>query len=429
MAVLAPAVVPEKLNTLTAVLDLIRDGRASTRPGVARLSGLGRTATTQRLTQLIEARLIEEGPLGASTGGRAPRELRFRSHAGNLLVAELGATTLNIGLSDLEGRLLAQRQEQIDVSDGPDATLAHVEGVFDDMIAARPSDAPPVWGIGIGLPGPVEFATGRPVAPPIMPGWDGYAVRDRLAARYDVPVWVDNDVNLMALGEFRGGLADSERDIVFLKVGTGIGAGLISGGRLHRGAQGSAGDVGHVAMTDDASVICRCGNVGCLEALAGGFALVRDATAAAHEGRSPILARLAQPGGRLSVADVAVAAEHGDPVSVELLTRAGQQIGRMLAALVNFFNPSLIIVGGAVTGGTAGDLVLAAIRQTIYGRSLPLATRELRIAHSPLSNNAGLTGAAFMAIDELFEPECLARWIDAGAPTGRPDVVLSGVLE
>lgn len=165
---------------------------------------------------------------------------------------------------------------------GPEPTFGRIEELFDRPLssAAVPPGAE-LYGIGVGLPGPVEFASGKPVNPPIMPGWDGYPVRVRLADRYSVPVWVDNDVNLMGLGELRAGLAQGERHVIYLKIGTGIGAGLISSGRLHRGDQGCAGDVGHVAVTEATGIVCRCGNVGCLEALAGGAALARDAAAAA----------------------------------------------------------------------------------------------------------------------------------------------------
>jgi glucokinase-like ROK family protein len=276
--------------------------------------------------------------------------------------------------------------------------------------------------VGVGLPGPVRFATGRPVAPPIMPGWDDYPVRDRLAGRYAAPTWVDNEVNLMALGELRMGLAQGERDVVFLKIGTGIGAGLLSAGVLHRGAQGAAGDVGHVAVCDDTSVVCRCGNVGCLEALAGGASLGRLATAAAQDGRSEFLAqRMTHDGAsELDAADLVEAAAHGDFFAVEALGRVGHHIGRMLATLVNFYNPTLIVLGGGVAN--AGDLLLASIRQTIYSRSLPLATRDLRISRSMLGDKGGLYGAAFAVLDELFSRRHLPQWIADGSPASRPEI-------
>lgn len=409
-----------ELDTLVSVLDLVRSGRACTRPDLVRRSGLGRTVVTQRVQQLLDARLLVEGALGPSSGGRAPRELGFHADAGHLLVAEIGSTTLTVAVADLAGTLLTQRQVAADVTRGPEPMLARIEELFAAMLAERPAGAPPVWGIGVGVPGPVEFATGRTIAPPIMPGWDGYPVRERLAGAFGVPVWVDNDVNLMALGELRAGLARGERDVVLIKIGTGIGAGLVSGGRLHRGAQGCAGDVGHVAVVDDTDVVCRCGKTGCLEALAGGAALARDAEAAAVSGASPYLATLAEEGRPLDARDVSRAAQHGDPFSVGLLTRSGRLVGGMLATLVNFYNPSLIIIGGGVAA--SGDLLLAAVREAVYRRSLPLATRHLRIMQSPLSDRAALTGAAATVVDELLSQELLARWIPLGSPAGHPEL-------
>ena len=438
-----PGIATDQLDGLVTVLDLIRSGAARTRPDLARQAALGRTVVSQRLGQLIAGGLVEEGALGPSTGGRAPRELRFRAEAGVILAAELGATSITVGRTDLAGQILAERDEPWDIAAGAGPTLDRVEALFDELLVDAPEQ--PVWGIGVGLPGPVEFRSGRPVAPPIMPGWDGYPVRDRLGMRYRAPVWVDNEVNLMALGEFRAGIGRGEPDLVYVKIGSGIGAGLISGGRLHRGAQGCAGDIGHVAVGTDLAfgtdlgtgtdlgatgadrrrgeqVVCRCGNAGCLEALAGGVALARDAAAAARAGRSPFLAkRLAEvPDGQLDARDVSHAAEHGDPIAVGLLNRAGRLVGETLATVVNVFNPAQVIVGGGVA--ESGDQLLAALREAVYRRSLPLATRELRITRSPMSNRAGVRGAAHMVADELFSRARLGSWIDRGSPVGLPEL-------
>ncbi len=415
------AVGADQIDALVTVLDLVRSGAAITRPELSRQSGLGRTVVTQRVEQLLQHGLIEEAGLASSTGGRAPRELRFRAGAGHMLVGQYGATSLTVGVTDLAARVLKQHEEPLDIAVGPQPALDRLEELFTQLLDAVDYPATPVWGVGIGLPGPVEFASGRPVAPPIMPGWDGYPVRDRLAARYDVPVWVDNEVNMMALGEWRGGVARGEQDAVYIKVGTGIGAGLISGGRLHRGAQGCAGDIGHVAVLDDPPVVCRCGHIGCLEALAGGAALAREGTAAARNGRSPYLADLLSRGRPIEAVDVGRGASHGDPVSVELLQQSGRLVGDTLARIVNFYNPALIVVGGGVAA--AGDRWLATIRESVYRRSLPLATRDLRIIRSPLDDRAGLMGGAFMVVDELFSRERLGRWIGLGSPVGRPDLV------
>jgi glucokinase-like ROK family protein len=251
-----------------------------------------------------------------------------------------------------------------------------------------------------------------------MPGWNGYPVRDRFVERYGAPVWVDNDVNIMALGEWRSGAARYHANVVFVKIGTGIGAGVISDGYLHRGARGSAGDVGHIQVTDDRSVVCRCGNIGCLEAMAGGHALAREAEAAARDGRSAYLAEILASGGRLSARDLADGATRGDGVCQELLQRSGHLVGAMLASVVNFFNPSLIVIGGGVA--SAGDQLLAAVREAVYRRSLPLATRDLLILPSALGGRTGSIGAAAMVADELFSPANLAATLARHATAGGP---------
>jgi glucokinase-like ROK family protein len=410
----------DQLDGLVTVLDLVRLGRARSRPELARMSGLGRGAVTQRVAELLDRGLLVESELGRSTGGRPPRELAVHAEAGLVLVAPLGATHVAVGVTDLTGRLLDHIQEPWDIARGPDATLERVEQLFDRLLHSSAIPAAPVYGIGIGLPGPVEFASGTPVSPPIMPGWDGYGVRARLAELYDVPVWVDNDVNLMALGELRVGAAQDEQDVIYVKIGTGIGAGLISSGRLHRVAQGAAGDIGHARVSRADGIVCRCGNVGCLEALAGGAALSRDATAAAGEGRSPYLAGVLESGRSIAAADVAAAAQHGDALAVELLTRSGQLVGETIATLVNFFNPSLVLLGGGVA--LAGDMILATIREAVYRRSLPLATRQLRIERSTLIPDPSLAGAAHMVLDELFSRQRLGRWLPVGSPAGFPEL-------
>jgi glucokinase-like ROK family protein len=399
---------------LVAVLDHVRAHGDSSRAELAEATGFGRSVLTQRVEALLAYGLLAEDRVGISTGGRAPRLLRFRADAGYLLVADLGATSTDVALADLSGGIVVHRQEPSDIAAGPDEVLTRVETLFDECVAEA-GVAGSLWGIGIGVPGPVEFESGRPVSPPIMPGWDGYRVRERFAGR-GAPVWVDNDVNVMALGELTVGCGRGVDDFVFVKIGTGIGAGIVVDGRIHRGAKGSAGDVGHIYVQGGREVTCRCGMSGCLEAFAGGAALARDAEAAAREGRSEILQGMLDKKGFLEAEDVALASKHGDPVSIELITEAGRLIGQMLTGIVNFFNPSLIVIGGGVAG--AGDLLLATVRQAIYRRSLPLATRDLVVRRSVLDGRAGVIGAATMVANELFAREYLPRWLSSGSPAG-----------
>ena len=407
---------------LVPVLDLIRFGHANTRPDLSRVTGLGRTVVAQRVAALIDAGLVTEGSLAGSTGGRPSRSLEFNSSAGSVLVAELGATAINAAITDLAGNILVRHHDEIDIADGPDVVLGTVERIFDSLLSSHPTAQ--IWGVGIGLPGPVEFRIGTPTSPPIMPGWDRYPVRIRMSQYFDAPTWIDNDVNMLAIGELRRGLAVDVADAIFIKIGTGIGAGLISDGHLHRGAQGAAGDIGHVSISDNTDQICRCGKVGCLEALAGGQAIALQGHEAAVTGSSGFLARLLADGHTITSRDVATAAAHGDRVANDILNRAGRMIGETIAAMVNFYNPSLVIIGGGVAN--AGDTFLATIRQSVYERSLPLATRDLRIARTELGDLAGIYGSAALVCDQLMSRQLLPHWIERGHTDGMPELPLLG---
>jgi glucokinase-like ROK family protein len=419
-----PDVGGEALDALVSILDEIRQARSRSRAELVSRTGLSRGVVAQRVAELIDLGLVVDDEIGPSTGGRPPRQMSFRADAGHVLVADLGATSIDVAVTDLDGRILGHRDEPADIAAGPDACLQRVDELFEDLTTATRALPGRLWGVGIGIPGPVEFRSGRPVSPPIMPGWDGYPIRERFAARYAAPVWVDNDVNLLALGEWRSGIAVGHDNVIVVKIGTGIGAGIISNGRIHRGAQGSAGDVGHIQVVDDNSIICRCGNVGCLEALAGGAALGRDGQTAAIEGRSDRLLAALDQHGRVTAEDVARAASFGDPVSVALLQAAGRRVGLMLASVVNLFNPSLIVVGGGVA--QSGDQLLAAIRETVYRRSLPLATRELLLQRSSLGALAGVIGASSMVVEQLFSREALARLVSLRDPNRALEEAIAG---
>jgi predicted NBD/HSP70 family sugar kinase len=412
----------ERIDGLVAVLAAIRRSDGITQPQLISQVGLGRSVVAQRVSELEAAGLVVQAGRGPSTGGRAPRRLQVRASAGLIAGADIGATGMVVGLADLAGRILVLVNEPIDVADGPEAVLGQVEKLVDDLLGQL-VDPPALWGIGVGVPGPVEFSSGLPVAPPIMPGWDGYPIRTRLGDRFAAPVWVDNDVNLLALGELRiNPAAAATGNVLYVKIGTGIGAGLISNGRLHRGANGCAGDIGHVSVTEAENVICRCGNLGCLEAIAGGAALARDGRRLAESGDSPALAEVLAMSGSVTATDVTAAAQRGDPAARTLLARAGRLVGGTLATLVSFYNPDRVVLGGRVVQDD--DHVLAAIREAVYRRSLPLATRTLRIEPSVLGEAAGLGGAVHLVLDGLFAAGCLAQWLTDSSPAGRPDVAI-----
>jgi predicted NBD/HSP70 family sugar kinase len=373
-----------------SVLRLIRDGEAVTRADLARRTGLARSTVAQRVDALLAHELVYEAGDSASTGGRPPTVLAFNQGAGVVFAADLGATHARLAVSDLAGSPLAEVALECDIAEGPQAVLERVDGHFAALLEGVGREAADVRGIGMGVPGPVAFADGAPVNPPIMPGWDGFAIPAWFAGRYACPVLVDNDVNIMAVGEHFAHWRDTEH-LLFVKVGTGIGCGIVAGGAIHRGAQGGAGDIGHIPVGGHDDVVCGCGNTGCLEAVASGPAIAAALRARGIEARTS--------------ADVVGLVRSGSLEAGQATRQAGRDIGEVLAACVSMFNPSLIVVGGSLA--LAGEMLLAGVREAIYRRSLPLATQNLRIVVSQAGADAGVLGAAAMVVQHALAPAVL----------------------
>ncbi len=380
-----------------SVLHLIRNGEAVTRAELSRRTGLARSTVAQRVDALLAHQLVYEAGGSASTGGRPPTVLAFNDGAGVVLVADLGATHSRLAVSDLAATPLAEVAADMDIAEGPEQVLGWVEEQFSALLEEAGKSSADVRGIGLGVPGPVQFSTGQAVNPPIMPGWDGFSIPNWFAGSYDVPVFVDNDVNIMALGEHWTHWRDTDH-LLFVKVGTGIGCGIVADRAIHRGAQGAAGDIGHIRVGGHDDVICRCGNTGCLESVAGGRALAR---------------RLSEIGLDASNSrDVVRLARSGDPRAVRMVREAGRSLGEVLAASVNFFNPAVIVIGGDL--GELYEQLLAGVREVTFMRSLPLATRDLRSVPSKLGDRAGIVGAAIMVIEDILAPAAVDRVLQGG---------------
>ncbi len=370
------------------LFDLLRDGTPWTRAQLAEATGLARSTVASRIDTLMRLGLVAPYGDARSTGGRPPTLFALNPGARLVVGVDVGATHARAALTDLDGRILGENDARLEVAAGPDEVLGWVVATVRDLFAASGRPLADLAAIGIGLPGPVEHSTGRPINPPIMPGWDRYDVPGHLQRAYDVPVLVDNDVNIMALGERRAHLRDVD-DLVLIKVATGIGAGIVSGGVLQRGARGTAGDLGHVRVSHATDVLCRCGNTGCLEAVAAGPAL---AAAVREQGGD------AKTGG-----DVVDLVRAGDPVAMAVVRQAGRDIGEVVATMTNLINPSVVVIGGQVAG--AGEHLLAGIRESVYQRSLPLATEHLRIVTSRAGGEAAVLGASALAIEHVLSPD------------------------
>ncbi len=377
------------------LFQLLRDGGGRTRAELAEITGLARSTIAARVDALLASGLVAPAGEARSSGGRPPSRFAFDPHCRVVLAADLGATHATLAVTDLGAESIGGATEALRIADGPEKVLDHLWDVWSAILKSAGRDPADVAGIGIGVPGPVEFATGRPTNPPIMPGWDGFDIPSYVRSNVDAPVFVDNDVNLMALGEYDEGWPD-EGHLLFVKIATGIGAGIVSDGRLNRGAQGSAGDLGHVqslsASGDSRSAaLCTCGNTGCLEAVAAGPAIaakLRDQKVSAD-----------------STADVVELVRCGNPLALKAVRQAGRDIGAVLATCVNLLNPSVIVIGGPIA--EAGEHLLAGVREVVYHRSPPLATQHLRISRSHTGPRAGVRGASAMVIQSVLAPEAV----------------------
>ncbi|MCP1412414.1 ROK family transcriptional regulator [Paenarthrobacter sp. A20] len=378
------------------LFQLLRDGQARTRAELAVTTGLARSTVASRIDALISSGLV--GPAGeaSSSGGRPPSRFAFNPAARVVLAVDVGATHVIVAVTDLSGSILAERRLAQEVADGPEMVLGRVISAGRELLAEAGRQIGDLAGMGIGLPGPVEHDTGRPVKPPIMPGWDGFDVVTYVQRSLPVPVLVDNDVNIMALGERTAYWPDHD-NFLFIKVATGIGAGIISSGELQRGANGTAGDLGHVRVPRGDDVLCRCGNHGCLEALASGPAVARQLQAQGLEASTG--------------ADVLRLVGEGNLQAIQALRQAGRDVGDVLATVVNLLNPSMIIIGGSV--GEAGEHLVAGIREVVYRRSLPLATTHLRIGISMAGDRAAILGASQMVTQHVLSPAVIEATLQA----------------
>jgi glucokinase-like ROK family protein len=380
------------------LLRLLRKGPCS-RAELGEAVNLSRSTLSAEVNRLIDLGLIETDGLAASRGGRRSGIVKLASRL-RFVGIDIGATSIDVAVTGGDMEILGSVGEPFDVREGPAVVLGKAMALLGTL--CDQGLAPEIHGVGIGVPGPVSFRAGIPVMPPIMPGWDRFPVREELSRELGCPVMLDNDVNIMALGELHSGPAKSVADFLLLKLGTGIGCGIVVDGTIYRGVSGSAGDIGHIRV-DDSGPPCSCGNRGCLEAYFGGAALARDAEAAARAGRSPFLAERLAQSGVVTAADVTAGMAAGDPVSAQLIREGGRRVGHVLAGLVSFFNPGLVIIAGGLA--QMGHTLLSEIRSVVYRRSAPLATGNMPIMLSELGGTAGVIGAARLSSDHVFSAE------------------------
>ncbi|MFF7216786.1 ROK family transcriptional regulator [Streptomyces sp. NPDC008238] len=372
------------------MLQLFRRGRVSTRRELSEVSELSRATVTARLEQLVAAGYLREGGTSFS-GGRPSVTWSFDDETPTILAADLGATRSTVAVTDAAGRILAERVVDSRIDTGPHRALSRICDCFDTLMDRAGRTAASVCGIGIGLPGPVDFRNGRVLRPPAMPGWHDFNVRTFVGRRFAVPVLLDNDANLMALGAC-GQAGPDTTSLIFVKVGTGLKSGLVIGGRLLRGADGTEGDIGHIRVPGVTDV-CACGAVGCLEAGASGSAICRRLRALGVEAGS----------GR----DIVALARQGHRQTLTAIGTAGALLGEVLAMVVSLVRPQRLVLGGDIAD--TGDTFVNSVHETLLARTQPLATRHLAIATSHPGDRAAIAGATAVVRDHVFSAAAVDR--------------------
>lgn len=365
------------------VFVLIRELRDTTRTELGQLTGLSRTAVAARVASLTELGLVAESEQAASTGGRPATMLTFDADAGVVLCVAIGISRTRMAVCNLAGEILATSDIEQEVALGPDDLMPDVVKRLDVLLQDHPGV--PVYGVGLSLPGPVDRVRGCSRDSPILRGWDGVALRPYFADLTGVPVLMDNDANAIAVGE-RGGELERLDDLLVLKASTGLGAGIISGGVLQRGAAEAAGEFGHNKTAAAEGLPCRCGDTGCLEAVAGGWALVH---------------RLQQQGRDVRhMRDVVELVHAGDPEARRMVRDSGRLVGEVIASAVNLLNPAVLVIAGDMAA--AYDVFVAGLRETLYRNASATATRELEVVPAAHAGHSGVIGTAAMVLDEVL---------------------------
>jgi predicted NBD/HSP70 family sugar kinase len=376
------------------VFELIRHGRARTRGDILEVTGLSRMTVAQRVDGLLAAGLIREAGADRASGGRRPTRLEFDVEHSVVVAATVDTTHSRTTLTDLSGRILADRQIDVAVDNGPEKVLAAITDATHELLERRGLTIDRVSGVGLSVPGPVDPESQRPSQPPIMPGWDAYPVGEHLHDVLPVPVLVENDANAMALGEYSTGYVDC-RALCLVKVSTGIGTGIVIDGRVYQGIDGGAGDIGHVLLADHPEAVCQCGRHGCLAAVASGRAVARSLS---EQGTLAASGR-----------DVRELLARGDVGALRRTQEAGRVIGEVMATVVCLLNPAVLLIAGDL----ASSALISGVRETLYPLSLPRATRHLDVRLASLGEDAGIIGMTRLVVDRVFAPHAVDAMLTA----------------
>jgi predicted NBD/HSP70 family sugar kinase len=383
------------------IIQLIWKEKEISRAELSRLSGFSRSTITANVDRLLQDDIVVETPLSGTDALQSKRKnLMLNRHRGIFIGIELDADSCAVGACDIMGTLLGGLDFPIDYIDGPATILKQICAGIKRLQETLSERSTAILGIGVGLPSPVDFAEGYAVHPAFMPGWHRYPVGRELNKKFSCPVYVDNEVNTMAFGE--AFLSDQYRgsDLLFIKLGTGIGAGLIVQGSIYRGNSGMSGNIGHMRVDGD-TTHCRCGKIGCLEAIAGKQALLDKAERLAQEHSIKILKQAIDENGALQMKDLMYALKHHDRRIIQMLEDSAVIIGRMIGSLVIFFDPKAVVLGGSLC--EFGPPFIDTIRRTIINEATPWIKSDFDVNVTKFGDSIGTIGSAMLCISSLMQ--------------------------
>ncbi|NXY94077.1 ROK family transcriptional regulator [Streptomyces sp. BR123] len=374
---------------LERVVRAVRLAGSLTQAEIARSTGLSAATVSNIVRELKDGGTVEV--TDTSSGGRRARSVSLSGDAGIVIGVDFGHTHLRVAVGNLAHRVLAEESAPMDVDASWADGFDRAEALVGQLIASIGVGLEKVIGVGLGVPGPIDVESGTLGSTAILPGWAGINPRQELSQRLGVPVYVDNDANLGALGELVWGSGRGVKDLAYIKVASGVGAGLVINGQIYRGPGGTAGEIGHITL-DESGPVCRCGNRGCLET----FAAARYVL--------PLLQGTHGPG--LTMERVVELAREGDPGCRRVIADVGRHVGSGVANLCNVLNPSRVVLGGSLAD--AGELVLAPIRESVGRYAIPSAARQLSVLTGSLGSRAEVLGALALVLSEMGDSTLLA---------------------
>ncbi|MFC8915205.1 ROK family protein [Streptomyces sp. NPDC047821] len=382
---------------LERVVRAVRMAGSLTQAEIARTTGLSAATVSNIVRELKDGGTVEVTP--TSAGGRRARSVSLSGDAGIVIGVDFGHTHLRVAVGNLAHQVLAEESEPLDVDASSEEGFDRAQALVKRLITATGIGPDKVIGVGLGVPGPIDVSSGTLGSTSILPGWTGINPSEELSRRLGVPVYVDNDANLGALGELVWGGGRGVRDLAYIKVASGVGAGLVIDGQIYRGPGGTAGEIGHITL-DESGPVCRCGNRGCLETF----------TAARY------VLPLLQPshGADLTMERVVQLAREGDPGCRRVIGDVGRHIGSGVANLCNLLNPSRVVLGGDLA--EAGELVLGPIRESVSRYAIPSAARQLSVAPGALGGRAEVLGALALVLSEMGDSTLLESALPSATP-------------